>query len=52
MSLLRRLMGREEPKVRTRICVECSMPIAEHKDWCAILQGENERKAGSEAAAS
>jgi hypothetical protein len=44
MSLLKRLLGRdpETPKVRTRICVECGMPIAEHKDWCSILRGQLE----------
>ena len=52
MSLLKRLMGKtdEAPRVRTRICVECGMPIAEHKDWCAILRGQRElelRAAGS-----
>ena len=46
MSLLKRLMGRsDEPqKQRVRICVECGMPIAEHKDWCSILRGQNEMK--------
>ena len=46
MSLFKRLMGKgdEEPKVRTRVCVECGMPIAEHKDWCAILRGQIEMK--------
>jgi hypothetical protein len=46
MSLLKRLFGQEKepPKPRTRICVECGMPIAEHKDWCAILQGQIELK--------
>jgi hypothetical protein len=46
MSLLKRLLGRdtETPKVRTRICVECGMPIADHKDWCSILRGQLEMK--------
>lgn len=46
MSLLKRLLGKgnEPPKVRTRICVECGMPIAEHKDWCSILRGQIEMK--------
>ena len=36
-----------EPKQRVRVCIECGMPIAEHKDWCSILrtQQERERKA-------
>lgn len=46
MSLLKRLLGigNDAPKVRTRICVECGMPIAEHKDWCSILRGHLEMK--------
>ena len=45
MSLLKRLFGKSEPpKQRVRICVECGMPVAEHKDWCSILQGEIEMK--------
>lgn len=51
MSLLKRLLGRnEEPsKPRVRICVECGMPIAEHKEWCSILRGtlEMERKSAA-----
>jgi hypothetical protein len=27
---------------RVRICVECGMPVAEHKDWCSILRGQVE----------
>jgi hypothetical protein len=43
MSLLKRLLGKSEPpKQRIRICVECGMPIAEHKDWCSIFRGQIE----------
>jgi len=43
MSLLKRLFGKNEPpKPRVRICVECGMPVAEHKDWCSILRGQAE----------
>jgi hypothetical protein len=44
MSLLKRLLGMsgEPPKPRIRICVECGMPVAEHKDWCSILRGRLE----------
>ena len=43
MSLLKRLLGKSEPpKPRVRVCVECGMPIAEHKEWCSILQGQRE----------
>jgi hypothetical protein len=42
MSLLKRLFGKsvEPPKQRIRICVECGMPIAEHKEWCSILRAQ------------
>lgn len=39
MSLLKRLLGKDEPAKRTRICVECGMPVEDHKDWCSILRG-------------
>jgi hypothetical protein len=43
MSLLSRLFGpKPEPKKRVRVCVECGMPVEEHKEWCAILQGHKE----------
>jgi hypothetical protein len=52
MTLLKRLFGKNEPpKPRIRVCVECGMPIAEHKEWCSILRGEQEMKARAAAAA-
>ena len=43
MSLLKKLLGRnEEPKTRTRVCVECGMPLDQHKAWCAIWQAQQE----------
>jgi hypothetical protein len=43
MSLLKRLLGKgEPPKPRVRVCVECGMPIADHKEWCSILRGQRE----------
>lgn len=45
MSLLKRLLGKADPpKQRIRVCLECGMPIAEHKDWCSIYRGEIEMK--------
>ena len=45
MSLLKRLFGKSEPpKPRVRVCIECGMPIAEHKNWCSILQGQKEMR--------
>jgi hypothetical protein len=47
MSFLKRLFGKPEPpKTRVRICVECGMPVAEHKEWCSILRGQIEMKQG------
>ena len=43
MSLLKRLFGKSEPpKQRIRVCVECGMPIGEHKEWCSILRAQRE----------
>ena len=44
MSLLKKLFGKDAPKQRVRVCVECGMPVAEHKEWCAIRRGEIEMK--------
>jgi len=53
MSAFARLFGRKtEPKKRIRVCIECGMPLAEHKDWCAILRAQKEaaeRASGSTA---
>jgi hypothetical protein len=52
MSLFDKLLGRKgEPRQRVRICVECGMPVAEHKDWCSILRGQKQMaERGAEAA--
>jgi len=44
MSFLKRLFSSNTPAPvqRVRICVECGMPVAEHKDWCSILRGQVE----------
>jgi hypothetical protein len=34
--------SKSEPPKRVRVCVECGMPVAEHKEWCSILQGQRE----------
>jgi hypothetical protein len=43
MTLWERLFSRK-PRQRIRICVECGMPIAEHKPWCSIWRTLEERK--------
>jgi len=44
MSFLKRLFksNTPAPMQRVHICVECGMPVAEHKDWCSILRGQQE----------
>jgi len=45
MSLFKKLFGKSEPpKPRVRVCVECGMPVADHKEWCSILRGQREMK--------
>jgi hypothetical protein len=55
MTLFGKLFSKKaEPRKRVRICVECGMPVAEHKEWCSILrtQQEYDRKAaGTQAPA-
>jgi hypothetical protein len=46
MGFLKKLFSRKsDPKPRVRICVECGMPVAEHKEWCSILRGQREMAA-------
>ena len=42
MSLLNKLFRQSPPPQRVRICVECGMPVAEHKSWCSILRTRQE----------
>jgi len=44
MSFIKRLFSsnKTEPVQRVRICVECGMPVADHKEWCSILRGQIE----------
>jgi len=43
MSLFQKLFSKKpDPKVRVRVCVECGMPVAEHKDWCSIFRTQQE----------
>ena len=51
MSILKKLFGGKEPVQRVRVCVECGMPVAEHRDWCSILRGQKEMEAKSASAA-
>jgi hypothetical protein len=43
MSLFQKLFSKKpDPKTRVRVCVECGMPVAEHKDWCSIFRTKQE----------
>jgi hypothetical protein len=44
VTLLEKLFGAKssEPVQRIRVCVECGMPVADHKPWCSILRGQKE----------
>ncbi len=55
MTLLKMLGLKREPVKRIRICQECGMPVAEHKDWCSIyttMQELERRQAARTAAAA
>jgi hypothetical protein len=53
MSFLKRLIGRHDPpKQRVRICVECGMPVPDHKSWCSILRTQMEMQEAAGAAAA
>jgi hypothetical protein len=45
MTILKKLFGSKPPAQRVRVCVECGMPVAEHKDWCSIYRTQKEMAA-------
>ena len=45
MTILKKLFGSKAPVQRVRVCVECGMPVAEHKDWCSIYRTQLEMAA-------
>jgi hypothetical protein len=54
MSFLKRLFSSNTTPTtpRVRVCVECGMPVADHKEWCSVLRGQAElerRKAERES---
>ena len=45
MTFFQKLFSKKsEPVKRVRVCVECGMPVAEHKEWCSILRAQAEMK--------
>ena len=45
MSIFTKLFGSKAPTQRVRVCVECGMPVAEHKEWCSIYRTQQEMAA-------
>jgi hypothetical protein len=47
MAFLKKLFQwkRNQPVRRVRICVECGMPVGEHKGWCSIFRAMGEHPA-------
>lgn len=46
VTFLKKLFGgKTAPVQRIRVCVECGMPVDNHKEWCAILRGQREMEA-------
>jgi len=51
MSLFQKLFSKKpQPKQRVRVCTECGMPLAEHKEWCSILRYRQEMERKAQAA--
>jgi len=43
MSFFQKLFSKKpQPGQRVRVCVECGMPIAEHREWCSIFRTQRE----------
>ena len=45
MTILQKLFAPKVPPQRVRVCIECGMPVAEHKDWCSIFRTQQEMDA-------
>lgn len=45
MSFFQKFFKKQDVKPRVRVCVECGMPVADHKEWCSILRGQREMEA-------
>jgi hypothetical protein len=54
MSILSKLFSKkaDAAKARVRVCVECGMPVAEHKEWCSIFRTQQEMDAKAKARAA
>jgi hypothetical protein len=52
MTIFQKLFSKkpDASKPRVRVCVECGMPVAEHKDWCSIYRTQQEMDGKSRVA--
>ena len=51
MTFLKRMLGMgggSQPVTRVRICPECGMAVAEHKDWCSIFRARQDMELRSQ----
>jgi hypothetical protein len=44
VSFLNKLFSRKrvDPPARVRVCLECGMPLDQHRSWCAIFRTQQE----------
>jgi hypothetical protein len=51
MTFLKKMLGigAAQPAARIRICPECGMAVADHKDWCSIFRARQAMERSSEA---
>ena len=49
MTFLRKIFTKTPPPKRVHVCVECGMPVAEHKSWCSIYRTQQEMDARAAA---
>jgi len=54
MTIFQKLFSKKSDagKPRVRVCVECGMPVAEHKDWCSIFRTQQEMDAKARGAST
>jgi hypothetical protein len=51
MTIFKKLFAPKTQVQRVRVCVECGMPVAEHKEWCSIYRTQQEMAAKARAQA-
>lgn len=50
MTFLKKMLGlNTAPATRVRVCPECGMAVADHKDWCSIFRARQAMEQRGEA---